>query len=76
MPPVQPNRIFSLEDVNVLLKISLKNVLWFAVWPSSEVEPSMAAQIIRTACETGADLVRRRRMSPSEAWACEAYLPQ
>ena len=47
-----------------------------ASWtPSSEVEPSMAAQIIRTACETGADLVRRRRMSPSEAWACEEAKP-
>lgn len=47
-----------------------------APWtPSCEVEPSMAAQIIRTACETGADLVHRRRMSPTEAWDYEEAKP-
>lgn len=43
-----------------------------APWtPSCEVEPSMAQMIIHTACETGADLVHRRRMSPTEAWDYE-----
>lgn len=43
-----------------------------APWtPSCEVDPSMADMIISTACDTGADLVRRRRMSPTEAWDYE-----
>lgn len=47
-----------------------------APWtPSCEVEPSMAQMIIRTACETGADLVHRRRMSPTEAWDYEEAKP-
>lgn len=47
-----------------------------APWtPSCEVEPSMAQAIIRTACETGADLVHRRRMSPTEAWDYEEAKP-
>lgn len=39
--------------------------------PANQVHPSMADQIIRTACETGADLIRRRKMSPTEAWTYE-----
>lgn len=43
-----------------------------APWtPANEVHPSMADQIIRTACETGADLIRHRKMSPTEAWTYE-----
>lgn len=39
--------------------------------PSGEVDPAIAQTIVRNACETGADLVRRRRMSPAEAWDYE-----
>lgn len=43
--------------------------------PSGEVDPSIAQTIVRNACETGADLVRRRRMSPTEAWDYESSKP-
>lgn len=36
--------------------------------PLTSLDPTLADAVVKLAADTGADLVRRRRMSPAEAW--------
>lgn len=47
-----------------------------AAWqPSREILPEIAQMLITTAANTGMQLVRRRKMSPNEAWAYSTAIP-